>query len=200
MAAATTIALIGLGISAAAAGGQAYYSNQASRASRRAERLREQQMRMDARRRRIQAIRQSMMAGSLATARGANQGVGEGSSVIGGAAGQTAGELGRELSYTNASEQIGAGIFQANADIAGAQGMASLFNAAGTIGNTLLGNAQTISNIGASLFTPAASSNWATTVTPTPAYNPTATPTLAPINVPLQNQQRAQAAYPYGGY
>lgn len=159
---ATTIAAITAITATAAAGGQAYYTSQASAASRRAERLREQQMRLDAMRRRRESIRQSMIANSVAASRGVAQGVGEGSSVLFGALGQTQGELGRQVSYTNESEAIGAGIFQANRDIASAQAASSMFQQAGNLSTSVLSNSQKISDIGQTLFGPSTGPTFAT--------------------------------------
>ena len=164
---ATTIAAIGAGVTAASAVGQFVYSRQATAASVRAERLRKKQMRMDAARQRREIIRQSILANSMATARSVAQGVGEGSSVLFGAYGQTAGETGRRFNYSVGSEQIGASLFDANADYATAKGNAATFQSAGQFGNQLMSNAQTIYNIGTTLFKPNRSvpNNWGATVT-----------------------------------
>jgi hypothetical protein len=151
---ASTLTAIGLGISAVSAGAQYSANQQAAKASRRAERLREQQMKLDAQRKRRETIRQALAATSLATARSVGQGVGEGSSVFFGAYGQTMGELGRQINYTNVSEQIGGQLFDANADYASAVSAASTFNALGNIGTGLMTNAKTIDEIGTSLFGP----------------------------------------------
>jgi hypothetical protein len=193
---AETIALIGTAVATAGSVGQAVYTQQASQASQRAERLRERQMRLDAMKRRRESIRQAQFASSVATARGEAQGVAAGSSVIGGAAAQTTGELGRQINYTNQSEDIGTGIFQANADIAGAQGMSSLFGAAGQFGTTVLGNAQKIYDIGQTLFAPPTTQqSWNMGTSVTPAYNPSVAP--APVNVPFGAPYYGQGAVPY---
>jgi hypothetical protein len=138
--------------SVASAGGQAYFSHEASQASNRAEQLRKQQMQLEADRKRRETIRQAIVAQSLATARQTAQGVSQGSSVIGGAFGQIAGVEGRDINFTTQSEQIGSGIFAANADQTSASSYASLFQQTGNLSTALFTNAEKIGRIGTNLF------------------------------------------------
>jgi len=160
---AATLAAIGTAVQVAGAAGSAYYTSQASQASQRAERLREQQMRLEAFKRRRESMRQSIVANSMARARSVGQGVDMGSSVLFGAYGQTQGEQGRQVSYTNESEGIGRGIFAANRDMASAQASASMFKQAGDLGTALTSNSDKISKVGSQLFSPTSS-----TVQPNP--------------------------------
>jgi hypothetical protein len=125
-------------------------------------------MQLDAERQRRETIRKAIVAQSLGSARAVAQGVGQGSSVIGGAYGQNWGQAGRDVNFTNQSESIGMSLFQANADLARAQGSAAAANAAGQFSTVLLNKAQDIYRIGQSLFggsdVPAQSNPWITTV------------------------------------
>jgi hypothetical protein len=162
---ASMIAAISAITTTAAAAGQAYYAHEASEQSQKAERLRARQMRLDALRKQRETIRKAILAQSMATARGTAQGVGEGSSVIGGAFGQTMGTLGRDFAYTAASERIGEGIFSANAAMADAQGTASAFGQLGNFAQAGLRHSNDIAKLTQTLFAPSQSSPWSTTVT-----------------------------------
>ena len=165
----TAIAVAGAAISGVSAVGQMQSTAKASKASRQAEALRAEQKRLDAMRRRRETLRQGIVANSMARARNVAQGAGMGSSVLFGAYGQTAGEVGRQTSYVNTSERIGSGIFDANQDIANAWASAAMFNQAGKFGNVLMTNAQTIGKIGTSLFSGSSGTTvnpWTTTVNP----------------------------------
>jgi hypothetical protein len=137
-AASSTIGTIGTAVSIAgtAAGvagqlQQAAGQRKAQNASKRAEALREAQMRLDSDRKRRETIRQAQIARANAlattTAQGAN---GEGSSALAGAIGSLSGEAGRNISAINSNETLGADMFQANRDSAEGSAMAA---AGGTI-------------------------------------------------------------------
>lgn len=159
-----TIAAIGAITSGVSAVGGGISTYMASQASAKQERLRKKQMNIDASNRRRTAIRQQILANSIANTRSVAQGVGEGSSVLFGAVGQAAGEAGRQISYTNMSEDIGEGIFSAAASQAGFQGAASMFNATGNFGNALFQNSQRLYDIGQTLLNgqtnPVATDSW----------------------------------------
>lgn len=133
-------ALIGLGTigSAVGAAGQAYYTRQASAASRRAERARQEQMRLESMRRQRDLIRQAQNANAMSLSRSVGQGAGvEGSNLMG-AYGQTQGALGRASNAEFQNLAIGERIFQANMDQSVAQGWAATYNGLGNFSNNFL--------------------------------------------------------------
>lgn len=84
-------------------------------AQKKAEKLRERQMNLQAMRERREVIRQATLARSTALATATSQGAAApGSSGLGGAYGQIAGEANRQKVSINQNEQIGSGIFAAN--------------------------------------------------------------------------------------
>ncbi len=136
--------LLGAGLvaSAVGAGGQMYYTRQASAASRRAERARQEQMRLESMRRQREIIRQSQVANATSLARTVNQGSGVFSSALAGAYGQTQGALGRASNTEYQNLGIGERIFQANMDQSVAQGWASTFNGIGQFGQQMMNTAK----------------------------------------------------------
>lgn len=86
-------------------------------AQKKAERLRERQMNLQAMRERRESIRQAVLARSTALATATSQGASApGSSALGGAYGQIQGERNRQILAINQNQQIGQGIFAANRD------------------------------------------------------------------------------------
>lgn len=161
MAAFSSIAL-GLGIATSVGGTIAGASAQSKmaagqrEASQRAEDARQQQMSLDADRRRRQAFRESLLARSTALTVGTAQNASQGSGVAGGMAQATA--TGYQNQQTiNSAENIGGRIFQANRDYAAvtAQGQSRMAfaGAMSSVGNALMSNAGTINRLGTYLTT-----------------------------------------------
>lgn len=150
----TAIAAIGLGIQAA--GSIISYSSQQqmiaeqTAASKRAEASREQQMQLDAQRRRRQSIREGLIARAqnltIATAQGSR-----GSSVVS-ALGGAQGMAQENQQGITSAETIGGRIFSANRDYFDAtqRGQAGIAFGQGisTLGGALVSNAGTISRLG----------------------------------------------------
>lgn len=161
------IGLAGLGIQAHAAKEQSDYRKEATAASQRAEALRAEQMRLEGIRKQRELIRQTQVARATALSRSVNQGAGASetaaSSSLFGAFGQIQGAYGRASNAEFQNQTIGAGIFQANADLAAAQGSIATYEGLGKLGTTLTMQSDTIGKIGGSLF-PSSSGNWSTTV------------------------------------
>lgn len=85
------------------------------KAQQRAEKLREQQMNLQATRERREVIRNAILARSTALATTTAQGASSsGSSALGGAYGQIAGDANRQTLAINQNQNIGSGIFAAN--------------------------------------------------------------------------------------
>ena len=139
-AASASPALLGLGVvgSTVGAAGQAYFTSQASAASRRAERARQEQMRLESMRRMREQMRQAQNANAMSLSRSVGQGAGVAGSNLAGAYGQTQGALGRASNAEYQNLQIGERIFQANLDQSIAQGWASTFNGLGNFSNNFM--------------------------------------------------------------
>lgn len=148
MAAISTI-IAGVGLAAGLAGTavQMNAASQAAAASKRAERLREQQMNLEAARQRRAAIRNALRARSVALTAATVQGAGSGSGLQGGY-GQIGQQAGENIQGINQATEIGAGIFQANRDSAGAQSLVSFGAGLGSLGSSLNDNAATLGRIG----------------------------------------------------
>lgn len=157
MAAAPAIALAAqvIGTVAAVAGtGYAVVQGQkASAASKKAEQLRAQQLRLESARKRRESIRQYQLqrATALSNITGATGSVLGGGSAIGGLGGFES-NLGTQLGTINQATDIGTGIFSANADYAVAQGRASAGSGVADFGKSLFANANAIGRIGTTLF------------------------------------------------
>lgn len=111
----------------------------AARAARQAEALRQRQMNLEAARARRQTVRQAIIARGQALTTASAQGASEGSGIAGGTASITA-QAGQNVQATNQNQNIGAGIFSANRDIASGQTMASIGGAIQGFGQTLAQN------------------------------------------------------------
>jgi len=104
-------------LGASLVGGFMQYKGQEKmiQAQKKAERLRERQMNLQAMRERREVVRQSILARSTALATTTAQGAaGQGGSALGGAYGQIGGEAGRQRVAINQNQEIGQGIFRAN--------------------------------------------------------------------------------------
>jgi hypothetical protein len=152
MAAFTSIAIaVGLAVSAAGVGLQAYSQNQMAEAQEDAENARKKQMNLDAIRRRREAVREALAARSTALSNATASGAGDSSGLQGGY-GQIGGQLGRNIGAVNTSEQLGTDIFQANAAYADASSMAYLGQGAERLGGAIASNAVGLSKIGSTLM------------------------------------------------
>ncbi len=143
----TVIAGIGLAVGAAGAVTSTIGSMQASAASKRAEKLRETQMNLEAARQRRQVIREGLRARAMALTSATAQGAGSGSGLQGGY-GQVGQRVGENMVGINQGTEIGAGIFQANRDGYSAQSLVSFGNGLSSLGGALIDNAPTISRVG----------------------------------------------------
>lgn len=144
--AATSIAGTVIGASA-----QSKMSEQQRAASERAENARQQQMALDADRRRRQAFREALLARSTALTVGTAQNASQGSGVAGGMAQTTASGLQNQQTIGSA-EFIGSQIFDANRDYAAAtargQSRMAWAGALSSFGNMMMSNAGTINRLG----------------------------------------------------
>lgn len=127
-----TVGTVGVLGSLASTGAQMIYGQQAAKAQQEAEALRAKQMDLEAARARRQAIRESMQAyyTGLNNEAATGASVGQGTSVGGGLLGQTQSNLAANLSSINENQQIGQGIFAANARSSVASGNAALYGGA----------------------------------------------------------------------
>lgn len=155
MAALTTATIIGaVGLAASVAGGVTSFVGQQKQAaaSRRAERLRERQMKLEADRKRREQIRQMLISQGMISNNAANSGVGLGSSgVLGGSA-----AVGTNTAFNNLGVDqgvdIGAGIFQANRDIASAGGTVAAGQGLQSLGGQLFSSSTEGGRVVDSLF------------------------------------------------
>lgn len=167
MALASTITAIAAVAGAVTAGvgavGQASAARSGAAASRRAEMARQRQMQLETMRKQRSIFREQMRARSLALANTTNQGASaEGSSALPGGYGQISGETGRQSVALAENANIGAQIFQANADLANAQSQGAMWQGVGTIGNQIFQNSQAIGRIGNTMM--AGQGGWVTQV------------------------------------
>lgn len=132
---------------------QAAAQQQMIAAEREAERVRQQQMELDARRKSMEVLRNQQRARSLALVAANNQGARLGSGLQGGY-GQIAGQTGVNLLGIQQNLALGRDMFAANEDLSAAkmayaQAGSSMATARGwsSIGGTLVGSAGTIGNI-----------------------------------------------------
>ena len=163
MALATAIAAIGVGI----AGFSAYKSYESSKennqaqqaaiaAQQEAEKLRKEQMDLDATRRRREVLRSSIAARSASLAVTTAQGAAyEGGSSLPGAYGSISGRAGVNAAGINQNQELGTGIFDAHQDqlaaygrAANAQSKQAMWQGLGSLGGAIINNAGTIGQIG----------------------------------------------------
>ncbi len=140
---------------ASAVAGTAYsmvQGQKAAAASKRAERLREQQMRMESRRKQIEAIRKMQInrAASISNIQGGT-GTLE-NSAYGGATSALSSNLGAQLGEISQATEIGSQMFAANAAYSQASANAQTGEGLASFGKSLFGSSQEIGRIGASIF------------------------------------------------
>jgi hypothetical protein len=165
MAALTAIALAGLAVGAAGVGVQAYGAMKANKAQQQQialeqqmEAKRQQQLNLDAMRRKREIIRQGIAARgaalSTATAQGASYGTG-----LQGAYGNISGRENVNTLGVSQNQEIGNSMFGLNNQMltaksaqADAMTMASIGGGLGTLGGAIMRNAGSINNIGSAAF------------------------------------------------
>ena len=161
---ATTIAAVGLAVSAVGVGASVYGSVQQGKAQskmaeeqKKQEALRKQQMNLEAMRRKREIIRQSQMAQAKSLATATAQGGAE-SSGFAGALGTISGQAGGATLATNQNQEIGGAMFDSNARMAGLMGasagagtIASAGNGLGSLGGALINQSGTISRVGSAM-------------------------------------------------
>jgi hypothetical protein len=144
----TAISLVGTVISASA---QQKMVAEQTRASKKAENAREQQMRLDATNRRRQAVRDAVMARAMGLTAGVSQGAQSGSGVAGGIANATGQGL-ENQQVSSASEVLGGRVFAANREYFDAtqRGSANMAFGQGlsALGGAIVSNAGAIQRIG----------------------------------------------------
>lgn len=147
MAAISTI-IAGIGLAAGLAGTavQVAGAGAASRASARAEKLREKQMNLESARQKRQIMRSALRARASALNSATAQGATGGSGLQGGY-GQIGQGAGDNLLGVNNAQEIGAGIFKANIDSAGAQSLVAFGGGLSSLGGSLIDNSSTLGNI-----------------------------------------------------
>ncbi len=138
---------IGTALGLAGTGFQVIGQFKAQAAAKRAEALREQQMKLDATRQRRQIIREAIVARGQAVSNASNQGALGGSGIQGGIA-QITNRANQAIVGVNQNEKIGSQIFDANADIASGQTISSIGSGLSSLGGAFVDNQQTIGKLG----------------------------------------------------
>jgi hypothetical protein len=104
-----------------------------AKAAEKAEEARQQQMKLEAMRRRRESLRQATVARATALSNATNQGAGETSSLAGGLA-QITNRAARNVQATNQDEALGNKVFEANKDYARASGLIAIGNGISSLG------------------------------------------------------------------
>lgn len=147
------IAVVGVITSAAGTVAQIAGQSEAASASRRAEELRRKQMDLQATRERRNALREAIARQAEIESAGVAANASYGSSVAG-AVGGVSGALASRQQGINVGQEIGAGIFDANAQAASGQSMSMFGSGLSSLGGTIINNAATIKRIGTALANP----------------------------------------------
>lgn len=157
----TVIAAAGFGLQAygmakqvSSAKAQANASRDAIAAQQKAESARQQQLNLDANRRRREAIRQGVIARSVALANATSQGAQDSSGLAGGY-GQISGRTGTNILGVNQNQALGNDIFGFNREVGAAQsrqayyqGQGALGQGLSSLGGSLLTNIKPLTNVG----------------------------------------------------
>lgn len=151
---ATTAEGVGATAALAGAGTNLYGNIVQAQASREAEAIRMQQMRITADRERRQTIRNAMQARSNAVSAGVAQGAFEGSGLAGGVA-QVTSDSAQRVGDSNVNENLGAQLFSANAALSQGRSISGIGGGLGTFGGVLASKANALGRIGAQAFGPA---------------------------------------------
>ena len=132
--------------------GVSLYGNvQAAQASKEAEEIRNRQMQVSAQRERRLAIRNSMRQSAMSRSAGVAQGAFEGSGVGGGLA-QAVGTGAQAVGDTNANQNFGTQMFNANADMSQGRMIASIGSGISDFGKQAVRSAPAIGRIGSTLL------------------------------------------------
>ena len=105
-----------------------------AKASAKAEKLRSRMMQLEAMRNRRELIREGVVARAQATSNAVAQGAGEGSGLKGGIA-QITNQQNRNVLASRQDEELGKGVFKANAAYAKAGGMISIGQGISSLGS-----------------------------------------------------------------
>lgn len=105
-----------------------------AKASAKAEKLRSRMMQLEAMRKRRELIREGVVARAQATSNAVAQGAGEGSGLKGGIA-QITNQQNRNVLASRQDEELGKGVFKANAAYAKAGGMISIGQGISSLGS-----------------------------------------------------------------
>ena len=145
------VSIIGIALSAVGTVQQMSASKRQAKASRRAEELRQKQMNLDALRQKRKIIRQAAIERAKVVSAGGQQGLLE-SSAVQGSLGSISSITAGNTRDVNQNVEIGAGLFQQNANIAEAQSAAAFGQGLSTVGGTIVQNAGTINKTLKSVF------------------------------------------------
>jgi hypothetical protein len=139
----------GIGTAISAAGTVAGIAGQlmSASAAKKAEKLRETQMNLESAREKREIVRRSIMARSQALATGTAQGAQYGSGVAG-AMGNVTNQAASGLLGVNQNQQIGAGIFSANRQMATAGMIGSFGSGLQSLGGSLVSNQDMYGRLG----------------------------------------------------
>lgn len=143
----TIIAGVGLALGAVGTYTSVKGAQDQANAAKRAEKLRQRQMELEAMRQRRAALRTALRARSAGLVAATSQGAQGGSGLAGGM-GQVGGDLGNNLVGINQSTEIGAGIFAANRAAAGGASLAAFGSGLSSLGGAMVSNADTLGRIG----------------------------------------------------
>ncbi len=142
----TIIAGVGLAIGAAGTVASVAGANAAADASKRAEALREKQMNLESARQRRAVIRNMLKARATSLVNATIQGA-AGGSALPGAYGQINQQAGENTLGINQGQEIGAGVFSANRDSAGASSLVAFGGGLSSLGGSLIDNSATIGRV-----------------------------------------------------
>lgn len=162
---AATIAMIGLGVTAAGVGTQMYAMSQQAKVQKEmslkqqeAEAIRQQQMNLESMRRKREVIRNAQTSSAMAVAAASNQGGAE-SSGLTGALATISGRSGGSLLATSQNEELGTKMFGINSQMAALQGeragyesMSGMGSGMSSLGGMLVKNQNEIHSIGTKFF------------------------------------------------
>ena len=143
----TIIAGVGLAAGAVGTVTQMKGASAAAKASEKAEKIRADQMKLDADRQRREIARKMTQARSLALSNATQQGAGLGSGLQGGY-GQISGEANRGAQSINQNQGMGTAMFGANAQVAAAGTTSATGSGLSSLGGGLVSNSGTIGKLG----------------------------------------------------
>lgn len=142
---------IGVVLQAIGIGVSVFGAVEQTAAADKAEKLREQQMNLDAQRQKRDIVRNSILANSQAVSTATNQGAASGSALPG-AYGQISGRAGDQTLAVDQNQEIGRGIFAANRASYSGSLISDFGSGLTSLGNMFLQDAGTINKVGQSLI------------------------------------------------